>query len=193
MQHGLNNVLVEHKAKIERQTKPPEVYNFLNDTIISLNTPPNEALNRTHDRFVSDIEKPARDLFAECSNVHVQFVAMQRANSLDASQCEALLWRLSIEMVVLTATTAEAYNRMHLAHTVLESAYSQRFTEPIGGTKDDRTAYAKTHTEQERIYHMFQFAYWNLMKEQLAFYKGLHRSIEQYLSRRVYDRNELYT
>lgn len=113
-------------------------------------------------------------------------------NNLTGQDCEEVLWALNYELIRANDEVSKLYNLAQFGYNVWDDIYYEAYSKPVEGTQNDRTAYAKKRTKEERYYYMYCYWVHKRVKDKLDSIKQIKRDIEQTLQRRVSDRNRVY-
>lgn len=200
MRRGIQELVEPNNLSASSARDTLDTYRFLRDGL-KLAPVPEEQL--VIDRIEERVQQFEEQLFAESTRIIDKFydsVTVVQAdgtktrdwNELTGQDCEEALWSLNYELLKASDEVSKLYNLAQFAYNVWDDTYYEHYTKPIEGTQNDRTAFAKKKTKEERYYYMYVYWVYKRVKDRLDSIKQIKRDIEQSLQRRISDRNRVY-
>lgn len=99
-------------------------------------------------------------------------------SQLTGQDTEAAIWGLQRVITELGRDVAKMYMNAQFAYNVWDDAYWENYQKPIEGTINDRIAYARRHTKQERYYYFYMYYMWRIVNSRFKQLVNTKKDIE---------------
>jgi len=131
-----------------------------------------EALTAIEDKvaeFIEDYLAPAEIIVAKFNS----------DINLASSEAERLLLNLQSCIVSVEEEVSRRYIKAQFGYYLWDDEYWKAYREPVGGTQNDLTAYARTKTSDDRFFYFVQYAAWRQINDKLQGLKQTQKQIQQ--------------
>jgi len=128
-----------------------------------------EAVEQKVSEFIDEYLSPAELIIAKFNS---------DAN-LGQSESERLLLNLQSCIVSVEEEVSRRYIKAQFAYYIWDDEYWKAYREPVGGTQNDLTAYARTKTSESRYFYFVQYAAWRMINDKVQSLKTTQKQIQQ--------------
>ena len=131
-----------------------------------------EALAAVEERvaeFIEDYLAPAELIIAKFNS----------DSSLGQSESERLLLNLQSCIVSVEEEVSRRYIKAQFSYYIWDDEYWKAYREPVGGTQNDLTAYARSKTSDTRYFYFVNYAAWRMINDKVQSLKTTQKQIQQ--------------
>lgn len=127
------------------------------------------------------VEEFINEYFSDAENIIAKF---NSDANMGQAEAERLLLNLQSCIVAVDEEVTKRYLKAQLGYYIWDDEYWKAYRQPVGGTQNDLTAYARVQTSDSRFFYFVQYAAWRMINDKLQGLKQTQKQIQQ----KVYQR-----
>jgi len=99
--------------------------------------------------------------------------------NLGQAESERLLLNLQSCIVSVEEEVSRRYIKAQFAYYLWDDEYWKAYREPVSGTQNDLTAYARVKTSDDRYFYFVNYSAWRQINDKLQSLKATQKQIQQ--------------
>jgi len=127
-----------------------------------------EAIEKKVDEFIAEYLQPAEIIIAKFNS----------DTNMGQSESERLLLNLQSCIMSVEEEVSRRYIKSQFSYYMWDDEYWKAYREPISGTQNDLTAYARIKTSDSRYFYFVNYAAWRIINDKVQSLKQTQKQIQ---------------